>query len=70
VLRARYEAQTAQVEAVELGTLRALSITFGSKGDKLPKLPTFDELLQQQGPAAARIPAWMKQYEAVNKLSE
>lgn len=65
VLKARWDLLTAQVQAIELGTGRAIAQSLGGKKVRLPELPTFEEVLRQKAPV--RLPEWMQKFEAANQ---
>ena len=64
VAEARWRATTEQVVAVQLGVSRALAAALGGKG--LKELPTYEELLEEQGRPEEQLPAWQRRFEQVN----
>jgi len=67
VLRSQWDAQIAMVSSTELAVGRALTQAFGSKKVSLPELPTFDKMMRSKLPPEVRMPAWMIEFERVNR---
>lgn len=69
MLRAQWEETVQEISTTEAGVARALALAFGGK--RPPSLPSFDEVIEQARrrhlPREARLPAWMVEYERVNK---
>jgi hypothetical protein len=71
--RARYEEWLAGVSGLEIGLMRGLGILLGSKGNRLPKLPGWDEVSNKTRAAEKAEgkgqPSFAEKFARANKIA-